>query len=377
MTKLKNPFVIGKYVGPKYFCDRVEESKQLIHHVVNGRNVVVMSERRLGKTGLIEHCLASKELCDEYNAFFIDIYALHNLREFVYELANEVFRKIAPKQKNFLEHFSKILKSLKTSFSIDQMSGTPQVSFSLGEIRNPEVTLDEVFECLEKADKPCIVAIDEFQQIVGFEEDNVEALLRTKIQHLKNVQFVFAGSKRHLLEGIFNSPNRPFYNSVVFMRLAPIAETAYLDFCTRHFKSNDKRLDEKLVTEAYRSFGGVTWYLQLFMNEAYAMTPPKKEASLSDFKEVLQHLVDTKRFTFEEIYARLTEKQKILVMAMAAEYPNKVNLTSADFISRYQLKTASAVQSAMKGLMDKGVVDDFGGSRQISDLLFAYWLKMR
>jgi len=108
------------------------------------------------------------------------------------------------------------------------VTGFPEIGFGLGEIQQPEVTLDEILSYLESSEAVCIVAIDEFQKIATFEEKNIEALLRTKIQHLKKTQFVFAGSERHLQEGIFSNPVRPFYNSVVFMQLLPIKELEFI-----------------------------------------------------------------------------------------------------------------------------------------------------
>ena len=199
MKLLSNPFVIGKYVDKDYFCDREKESEMLVHHIVNGRHVAIMSERRLGKTGLIEHVFANS-LPDGYEPFLIDIYTCKNLREMVYLLASEVFKKIARKQ-SMLERLMRMVRSLKTTISYEVVTGFPEISFGLGEIQQPEVTLDEILGYLEYSDAVCIVAIDEFQKIASFEEENVEALLRTKIQHLKKTQFVFSGSERHLLEG--------------------------------------------------------------------------------------------------------------------------------------------------------------------------------
>ena len=115
MNRLSNPFVIGKYVDKTYFCDREKESQLLVHHIVNGRHVTVMSERRMGKTGLIEHVFTN-HLPDDYETFLIDIYTYKNLREMVYMLANEVFKKIAKRQP-LLERLLRIVRSLKTTFS--------------------------------------------------------------------------------------------------------------------------------------------------------------------------------------------------------------------------------------------------------------------
>ena len=183
MNNFSNPFVIGKYVSKEYFCDRIAETELLVHHIKNGRNVTIMSERRMGKTGLIEHTFANMLPENDYYTFLIDIYTSRNLREMVCQLAKE------------------------------------------------------------------------------------------------------------------------------------------------------------------------------------------------QLQTILTHIVDTKRFTFEDKYATLTEKQKAVIKAMANEYPSEVSPTSKDFIIRHNLKTASSVQTAMKGLMDKGIVNEWRGTKQISDLLFVLWLK--
>lgn len=373
MKPLSNPFVIGKYVDKDYFCDRVKESELLVHHIVNGRNVTIMSERRLGKTGLIEHVFANS-LPDDYETFLIDIYTCKNLREMVYLLANEVFKKISKKQP-LLERLLSIVRSLKTTVSYNTVTGQPELGVGLGEIHQPEITLEEILSYLEMSDKICVVAIDEFQKIASFEEDNVEALLRTKIQHLKKTQFVFAGSERHLLEGIFSNPSRPFYNSVVFMQLLSIDKSAYISFCQRLFSIYDKTISEILISRLYDCFQGVTWYLQLSMNEAFTMAERGGYVGEDAYEQILNHMVDSKRFTFEDRYASLTEKQKTVLQAVATEYPKTLTLTSQDFITKYSLKTASSVQTAVKGLVEKGILNDNHGTKHPTDLLFMLWLK--
>jgi len=373
MKPLNNPFVIGKYVSKDYFCDREKESQTLVHHIENGRNVTIMSERRLGKTGLIEHVFAN-HLPASYDTFLIDIYTCKNLREMVYLLASEVFKKIARKQ-SFIERLLRAVRSLKTTISYDAVTGLPELGFGLGEIQQPEITLDEILNYLESSDSPCIVAIDEFQKIASFEEKDVEALLRTKIQHLKKTQFVFAGSEHHLLEDIFNDPARPFYNSVVFMQLLPIEKDKYIDFCQRLFQKYRKSVSAELVSSLYDSFQGITWYLQLSMNEAFTMAERGECVGEEAYEQILNHLVDSKRFTFEDRYASLPEKQKTVLQAIASEFPYQVTPTSRDFMEKYNLKTASSVQTALKGLVEKGIISDYHGIKRPTDLLFILWLK--
>lgn len=374
MSRILNPFIIGKYAGPEFFCDRASEADLLCHNLVNGRNVALMSDRRLGKTGLIEHTFATRLPKEEYYTFLIDIYTAKNLREFTYLLANEMFRVFSRKQ-SLLTRLVTFLKSLNLSVTYSALTGEPEVSLKLGQLSNPDVTLDELLSYLAQADKPCIVAIDEFQQIAYFEEKNMEELLRTKVQHQQNTNFVFAGSEKHLMEDIFNDPERPFYNSVVFQQLLPIKKDVYVDFAQDLFTTYGKKVDAKLVERLYDYFKGVTWYMQLSMNEAFALTASGEAIDIDNFNTIIRHMIDIKRFTFEDRYQNLTEKQKAVLKALAEEFPNTPAPTSREFIEKYHLKTASSVQTAIKSLVEKKIMREYHGERQISDLLFVLWLK--
>lgn len=374
MSRILNPFIIGKYAGPEFFCDRASEADLLCHNLVNGRNVALMSDRRLGKTGLIEHTFATRLPKEEYYTFLIDIYTAKNLREFIYLLANEMFRVFSRKQ-SLLTRLVTFLKSLNLSVTYSALTGEPEVSLKLGQLSNPDVTLDELLSYLAQADKPCIVAIDEFQQIAYFEEKNMEELLRTKVQHQQNTNFVFAGSEKHLMEDIFNDPERPFYNSVVFQQLLPIKKDVYVDFAQDLFTTYGKKVDAKLVERLYDYFKGVTWYMQLSMNEAFALTASGEAIDIDNFNTIIRHMIDIKRFTFEDRYQNLTEKQKAVLKALAEEFPNTPAPTSREFIEKYHLKTASSVQTAIKSLVEKKIMREYHGERQISDLLFVLWLK--
>ena len=162
-----NPFITNGYVSPQYFCDRVEETKLLTRQVTNGNNVALVSPRRLGKTGLIYHSFGQEAIKDNYYTFIVDIYATKNLQEFVYELGKAVLGVLKSRGRKAWEKFLSTLGSLRSNISFD-INGNPEWGFGVGDIKVPEFTLDEIFAYLEHADKPCIVAIDEFQVIADY-----------------------------------------------------------------------------------------------------------------------------------------------------------------------------------------------------------------
>lgn len=182
MAKERNPFVVTGKIDAKYFCDRVVESERLVKSVTNGNNLVLISPRRMGKTGLIRYCYERPEIRDDYYTFFVDILHTSSLREFTYILGKEIYETLQPLSRKMAKMFLQTLKSISGRFGFDISTGLPTFSIELGDIERPEFMLEEIFDYLNKADKPCIVAIDEFQQIAKYPEKNIEALLRGHIQ---------------------------------------------------------------------------------------------------------------------------------------------------------------------------------------------------
>ena len=376
MTQLNNPFVIGSYAGEHYFCDRVNESKELIDNILNSRNTVLVSNRRIGKTGLICHCFEQNEIKKNYNIFFIDILATTSLQEFVMALGKEIIRNLKPKGRKFLDYLKNIFVSLRGGFRIDAMTGEPSFELSMGDIYSPETTLDEIFKYLNSSEKPCIVAIDEFQQIGRYTETNVEALLRTKIQHCPNCTFIFAGSETDILINMFNSPDKPFYKSATFMQIGKIDLEKYTKFAIGLFKEKKKNISKEYVENAYNSVDGVTLYIQFIMNELYQIIPQNKEVTLKLYDTALTNLLNKQSFVYTNILSDTTTNQKEVLFALAKE-GNTAEMTSSEFIKKYNLKSSSSVQSSLKGLISKKIIAKENGNYVISDRLFKLWLAMK
>ena len=196
----KNRFFIGRYAGAKYFCDREKETETLVKHIVNGRNVALISPRRLGKSGLIHHTFSQKVIEENYITIYVDIYSTSNLCEFAKALSESIIKVIRSQQK-WHEKFFEFLTSLRVGFRMDALSGDASFDIGIGDIEYPEKTVRELFEYLETLDKPCILAIDEFQQIREYPEGTTEAFIRTLVQQCSRTSFIFCGSSLHCASG--------------------------------------------------------------------------------------------------------------------------------------------------------------------------------
>lgn len=373
MSKIRNPFITSGYVSAEYFCDRKRESAELIRSLTNGQNMAIISPRRMGKTGLIQHCFHKQEIESGYYTFFIDIYATGSLKELVFALGKQIFEELKPKGKKFLDNFFGTITSLRPAFKLDAITGTPSFDIGIGDIRQPEYSLEQIFNYLETADKRCIVAIDEFQQIAKYPEKNIEAILRTHIQQCKNTNFVLAGSLRHLMQNMFFSASRPFYQSVGVLNLDAIASGKYIPFIQKHFADADKTISKENIENVYRLFEGHTWYIQNIFNRLYSLTDKDEECSLQFIAESIDDTIASYETIFQGMLSLLPERQKELLYAIAKEGKTS-GLTSAAFIKKHGLQSASSVQTAIKQLLDKEIITREENTFQVYDRFFGLWL---
>lgn len=363
---------MGK-IPVELFCDRETETNKLIHSLTNGNNVVLISPRRMGKTGLIHHCYDDPCISETYYTFFVDILHTSNLREFTFNLGRSIYKELVPKGKRYAKGFIQALKSLSGSISVDTLNGGPKFGVELGEITKPELTLEEIFTYLECANKPCIMAIDEFQQITHYPEKNIEALLRGHIQQMQNCRFVFAGSERSIMMQMFSSAARPFYQSADTLELNAIPFDTYRVFVHRLYEDHRKKVDDDAIRYVYDLFNGHTFYMQKVFNEAFANTSIHGTTSLAFVNEAIDIILHDKETTYMEILSALSEKQKPLLYAIAAEREAS-RLTSVAFVKKYSLLSASAVQSAVKQLLAQNLITEVHKQYSVTDKFFALWI---
>lgn len=319
--------------------------------------MVIISPRRMGKTGLIQFCYEKPEIKNEFYTFFIDILHTSSLREFTYLLGREIYETLLPRSKKMTKLFLQTIKSISGKFGFDPMTNLPTFNIELGDIDRPEYTLDEIFRYLAAADRPCIVAIDEFQQVAKYPEKNIEALLRTHIQKIRNSNFIFAGSERHMMQEMFLSASRPFYHSADMLELKAIAPEIYIPFIVQHFESRERHIEAANVEKVYHLFKGHTYYIQKTFNEAFADTPEEGECTLETIKTAIDNMIAANDTIFREILSNIPEKQKELLYAIAKDGEAE-RITSAEFIKRHSLASASSVQSAVKKLLEKDIITE-------------------
>ena len=350
-----NPFYVTGIIPSDCFCDRERETQWLVRTVTNQADVLLTSPRRMGKTQLIRHFYARPEIQGQYYTFYTDIYPTTSLHEFVLFLSKEIYSVLVPKGRAAVDAFLSIIKSLKGSFGYDPLTGGPSFDIKLGDIHSPELTLGEIFAYLEKADRPCIFAIDEFQQIAKYPEKNVEALLRSHVQTMNNCLFIFAGSNRHILENMFHSAARPFYNSTEPLYLGRIDRDKYQSFIQAKFQEAGRVILPAAAELAYDLFEGHTYYVHNLLHHVFADVAPEKTVDENDILFILDGLLEEKAHAFAGQLSQLNYGQKETLVAIA-KAGKATGVTSVAFIKKNSLKSPSSVQYAISTLLDSQIL---------------------
>lgn len=369
-----NPFYTTNEIPDAYFCDRVSETEEIVRMLTNGNNLVLKGPRRLGKSGLIHHVFNDKRIKPHYNTFYFDILETGSLQEFVFLFGRAIYKQLVPLSKKWADRFSSMMRSITAKFGPDPMTGEYNVQIGLQSYPQPELTLEAIFDFLEKSERPNLIAIDEFQQIAAYPEKRVEAMLRAHVQRLQNTKFIFSGSERHLLDMMFNSSDKPFYLSSRSMDVGPIPETSYAEFAGRMFRQAGKKLEEGGAETIYKMFDGFTFYLQEVMNEAFSRTEKGETCTREQLEDVVRHLVDSNTERCKDVLGQLTWIQRRLLIAVAL-YDFVPDLFAEDFVFRNGLRTASSVQSAARSLRQKNLLSRSAAGYYLPDRYLSLWIR--
>ncbi|MHA7131994.1 AAA family ATPase [Algoriphagus namhaensis] len=366
-----NPFPTTGYYGPDYFCDRESETEQISNLLQNGQSCLLMGKRRLGKTALIQHILHF--LPKNWGYLYLDILPTENENQLLNALATALLQQF-PEKDPFGKRVWAFVKTLRPTISFDQLSGIPQVSFQMTQAERPVIDL---LDFLFKVDKPMVIAIDEFQQIHSYPEKNTDAWLRTAIQRLQNVSFLFSGSQETLLHELFLDPSRPFYRSASPLLLQTIDRQPYKDFIVAMFAKHGKTLPPAIADQILEWTKGHTYYVQTLCNRVFQLE--KKVYEAADWKRCAQQILDESETFFLYYRTLLSTQQWKLAVAISKE--DRVYApTSKNFIHDHKLGSGATVLKSLQALIDKEIIfqDSDRESKtyyEVNDVFFTRWIQ--
>jgi len=346
-----NPFVLQPYVSRELFCDRVQEMNDIISYLENGANVSLITMRRLGKTGLILRTF--EELRSQkyrYLAIYADIYSTQSVDDFISALAAAVVGQV--KQSAIRKLFS-LFGGIRPLLSYDPISGQPQVTITYQTDSQKFTTIEAIFGYLENLGCKVVVALDEFQQIREYEGVCMEAFLRSKIQNLRNVRFIFSGSDKRLMTEMFEGERSPFYQSVTNIPLKKIERQTYAEFITRLFAEAGKQISGEIVEYILDWSRCHTLYTQTLCNLVYMISG--HEVKMDDVYGAIDRIFKSESDKFFTIRGMLTKGQWRYLGCVAKE-GMLTKPTSGVFLNKYKLGTPAASKRYLISLVDKELI---------------------
>ena len=347
-----NPFILVPYESKELFCDRVEETRNIADYLLGGSNVTLISPRRYGKTGLIFRVLEElKEKDSSIDVLYVDIYSSNCVDDFIKLFAEAILNKL--KRKSAITSFFRFLGGIRPVISYDGITGNPKVSITYQDEEEKRSSLISIFKYLENRKSKVIVAIDEFQQIRNYPNIMMEALLRTHIQPLKNVRFIFSGSKKHIMTGMFTDARSPFYESSRVIFLDKIDKAVYSNFIKTLFEKYGRTIDDDAIDFITSWTKLHTFYTQSLCNHIFVKED--NYVSLESAKRSASQILTENEQQFLEIRNLLTPNQWDFLKAVARE--GEVHQpTSGSFIHKYSIGTPANARRILQSLIDKELI---------------------
>lgn len=372
-----NPFITNGYFGSDYFCDRENELEILLKMQKNDTNYLLISRRKMGKSALIYRFFEEVKSKNDIICIFVDLFATQNIHDFIMQFATSVYDEVKF-YKPILTQFLNFLKSLRISISYDSLSGLPEFRLQFSQQQEMQQTLIGILNFLETQNRKVIVAFDEFQQIADYPEKNIEPQLRTLIQKMHNVQFIFSGSDQRILTEMFFIQKRPFYNSTTPIFLNEIEKEIYAQFIENHFIKHKKSITKQSIDFIFDWTKTHTLYVQQVCKNCFELS--KKSIVLEDVQIVCKHILSINESIYQQYRILLTKNQWQLLIAIAKEEMLQ-KPTSTAFLQKYDLGNASSVKLAIKSLLEKKMIlcriENEELQYFIDDLFFMRYLQNR
>ncbi len=377
MKEYDNPFHLKGYYGPDTFCDRKNETRLLSENMQNSRNTLLLSVRRMGKTGLILHTFNYINEQHVTPCLYVDLFSTQDLQAFINQFAGTLLATF-PEKNSIGKKIAQWIKSMRPVITYDSLTGLPEVSIDFSTHRQAESSLTNIFSFLEQLEQPIVVAFDEFQQIRQYPEKNMEALLRTHIQHLKNVRFIFSGSNKHIMNDMYNDSQHPFFASTTPIILSEISNEVYSAFIDEKFGNHNRTITTDAVQFILEWTRTHTYYTQAVCNHVYATE--KRKITKPIVQQCCHDILMVHEPIFYQYRQMLTHIQWALLKAIAIE--GEVSQPHAkEFLKKHPVGTSANVQRALEALLKNEMIycDELekGVRYRVYNVFLSRWLERK
>jgi AAA+ ATPase superfamily predicted ATPase len=372
-----NPFRFGALALDEAFADREQELDDLVADVLNGQDVVVLAPRRYGKSSLVWR--ATQRLVGERVLVAqVDLMTAPTKEKLAEKLAGSIYENIASTLERVRDRALAPFRGLRIqpTVTVNPEDGSFSFSFAASQ-RSADVdaTLERLLQLPAELgaakERRVALVMDEFQEIVDL-DPALPKLLRAVFQQQPEVAHVYLGSRRHIMERIFNDENEPFWRSAKPIELGRIEVGAFAEFIAERFRSASKRINPETAAEVLRRTRGHPYATQELCYFLWEETEGSGEASGSELDRAVLALLRSEHAHFTLLWEGATPPQKLLLQALSHEQPG--HPFRNEYRRAHGLPAPSALQRAARGLVERELVDKEGGAYVISEPFLAEWV---
>lgn len=367
------PFIFGIATSGDNFTDRKKETERLLLNFQHGINTVLISPRRWGKTSLVQKvCRLAQS--DKLKIVYLDIFSCRSDKEFYNAFATAIIKQTSSKFEEWLDNAKLFLSRITPKISIGP---DPMTDFSISLEMNPKSEdIDEILQLPEKIaqKKNCsiVICIDEFQQIAEFSDSKTfQKRLRTVWQLQKNVSYCLFGSKKHLMNELFENKSYPFYKFGDAIYLQKIGTQDWVEYICNRFSVTGKQISEQLAERICQAVDNHSSYVQQLAWLVWIHTD--KIATEKDFESAYQDIIDQNTPLFEKQTESLTTYQMNFLRAVLEGVHSE--FTKQEILNKYQLGTSANISIVKRALEKKELIEIEKRKISIPDPILKEWLR--
>lgn len=378
MSPSENPFRFGSLALDEGFTDREEERAELVSDIRNGQDVVIFAPRRLGKSSLAWSAIQALS-AEGVLVAQVDLMTTPTKERLASALAKTIFEQIASPLERAKERALAPFRSLlvQPTVTVDPRDGSFSFSFAFGRAAaDIDATLERLLqmpaELAEARGRRAALVMDEFQEIVDI-DPRLPNLLRAVFQQQPEVAHVYLGSRRHVMERIFNDRNQPFWRSAKLTELGPIDRTPFKAFIVERFEATNRGLGAEVGDAILTRTGGHPYATQELCYALWEQTPEDGEATLVRLEDALSAVLRSEHAHFSLLWEEVSRVQRLVLQALAQEpgHPFQV-----DYRTRHELPPATNVQKALVALEKREIVAGENGAYRIVEPFLSEWLSL-
>jgi uncharacterized protein len=209
---VRSLFPLGKAYGDA-FCNREEETRQLIGNLKSGKHTFIVAPRRYGKSSLCEHAFLKSKLHWDKVDFHLAI-TEKDVERFILNAVIRIIGHSIGQVDKLTATIKRFVKNLKPKFALssDHMTLELDVESHSSPAENVAEALLLLDKLLREKNQRAALLLDEFQEVGAIGKGKgIEGAIRSAAQETQCLAIVFSGSYPHLLKQMFEDERRPLY----------------------------------------------------------------------------------------------------------------------------------------------------------------------